>query len=114
MRELNTGGRHARVCVPTARGFSKRVFQCGFYEAQDVLREAADADLLLLQATSGLRFKELLQRRLIYHDLSKKLIFVNPGLKKFRLTQEYDLFVAHCQTYWDFLYINAIDSWKDQ
>jgi hypothetical protein len=103
-----------RVCIPTARAFSKRVFQCGAYEAQDVLRDIADADLLLLQPAAGFHTREQLQRRLLYHDLSKRLIFLNPGLKKLRLTQEYDLFIARCQTYWDFLYISAIDSWKDQ
>jgi len=106
--------RAPRVCVPTARDFSKRVFQCGFYEAQDVLRGVAEADLLLLQTTPRLRFREQLQRRLMYHDVTKRIVFLNPGLKKVRLTGEYDLFIAHCQTYWDLLYVNAIDGWKDQ
>ena len=100
--------------MPTARDISKRIFKCGFYEAQDVLQDTDDADLLVLEATPKLRSRELLQLRLLYHDLSKKLIFLNPGYKKFRLTQDYDLFVAHCQTYWDLLYINAIDGWKDR
>lgn len=103
-----------RVCVPTARGFSKRVFQCAFYEAQDVLRDAADADLLVLEPALGLRFREKWQHRLMYRDISNRLVFLNPGLKKVRLTREYDLLIVHCQNYWDFLYINAIDGWKDQ
>ena len=39
-------------------------------------------------------------------------MLLNPGLKKVRLTQEYDLFLANCQHYWDLLYINAIEDWK--
>ena len=38
-------GSPARVCVPTARGLTRRAFQCGGYEAQDIfqdtVREAA-------------------------------------------------------------------------
>jgi hypothetical protein len=41
------------------------------------------------------------------------LAFWNPGLRKVRLSQEYDLFVAICQFYWDLPYINAIEGWKD-
>jgi hypothetical protein len=41
------------------------------------------------------------------------LVYLNPGLQKVRLTQEYDLFVAVCQTYWDFLHLSAIGGWKD-
>jgi hypothetical protein len=102
-----------RICMPTARSFTRRVFQCGFYEAQDVLREVADVDLIGLEPGPGFRFKESWQRRLLYRDISKTLIYANPGLRKVRLTGEYDLFVSHCQTYWDFLYVNAIDGWKD-
>src|ERR1700690_3465357 len=109
---LKTGAR-PRICMPTARNFTKRVFQCGFYEAQDILQEVADVDLICLEPKPGFRFTEKLQRRLLYRDISKKLIYANPGLRTVKLTGEYDLFVSHCQTYWDFLYINAIDGWKD-
>lgn len=103
----------ARICLPTARNFTKRVFQCGFYEAQDVLAATDAVDLIKLEPGPGFHFKERWQRRLLYHDITRKLIFQNPGLHKVRLTREYDLFVVHCQTYWDFLYLNAIQGWKD-
>jgi hypothetical protein len=106
-------GRGPRICIPTARNFTKRFFQCGFYEAQDVLRDIDDVDLVALEPGPGFRFKENWQRRLLFRDISKKLIFANPGLRRAQLTGEYDLFVAHCQTWWDFLYVNAIDGWKD-
>jgi hypothetical protein len=41
------------------------------------------------------------------------LIYQNPGLKKVRLTQEYDLFLARCHYNHDFIHINAIEGWKD-
>jgi hypothetical protein len=103
-----------RVCMPTARGFTKRLFQCGQYEAQDVLTEIADVDLIALETGSGFHTKEKWQRRLLYHDLSNRLIFQNPGLRRVRLNTDYDLFVVHCQTYWDLLYVNAVEGWKDR
>src|SRR5262249_40056910 len=48
-----------------------------------------------------------------FHDVSGKLVFVNPGLKKVRLEHDYDVFIAVCNTHWDLPYINAIDRWRD-
>src|SRR5882724_3489225 len=106
-------GSRPRICMPTARAFTKRLFQCGLYEAQDVLAEVDDVDLICLEPGPRFQFRESWQRRLIFHDISKRLIFVNPGLHKVQLTGEYDLFVAHCQTWWDLLYVNAIEGWKE-
>jgi len=103
-----------RLCMPTARGFTTRAFQCGYYEAQDVLRDTADLDLLRLEPGPSFRWKERWQRRLLYRDVSKRLIYRNPGLQPIRLNGEYDAFIAICPTYWDYLYVNAIEDWKDQ
>jgi hypothetical protein len=84
------------------------------YEAQDVLLDIDDVDLICYESGRGFRFKEKWQRRLLYRDVSRRLILQNPGLHRVRLTREYDLFVAVCQSYWDLLYINAIDGWKDR
>lgn len=102
-----------RICMPTSRTISRRAYQCTFYEAQDVLLEIDDVDLICLEPSWGFRFKESWQRRLLFRDVSRKLIFLNPGLRRVSLPQEYDLFVAVCQNHWDLLYINAIDGWKD-
>jgi hypothetical protein len=89
-------------------------FQCGHLEAQDVLAECDDVDLICLEAEPGFPRKQYWLRRLMYHDFSKKLAFLNPGVKPIRLTRDYDLLVVMCQTYWDFLYVNAIENWKDR
>jgi Glycosyl transferases group 1 len=102
-----------RICMPTARNFTRRAYQCGQYEAQDVLREIDDVDLIHLEADPGFQFKESWQRRLLFRDLSKKLIYLNPGLRPVRLTREYDIFLVRCQTWWDLPYVNAIQGWKD-
>jgi spore maturation protein CgeB len=106
--------RKPRICMPSGRLFKKKVFLCGHYEAQDVLQEIDDVDLICLEAGPSYAFKEKWQRRLLFRDFSKRLIFQNPGLKKVRLRQEYDLFLAVCQYTHDFVNINAIEGWKDQ
>jgi len=102
-----------RICLPTARQFSRLAFQCGHLEAQDVLTECDNVDLVCLEAEPGFQRKRQWVRRLMYRDISRRLAFVNPGLKRVRIERYYDLFVIMCQTYWDFLYVNAIDGWKD-
>ena len=86
-------------------------FQCGYLEAQDVLAECADVDVIPLEAEPRFSRMQRWLRRLMYHDVSRRLAFVNPGLKRVRLTHDYDLLVIMCPTYWDFLHVNAIDGW---
>jgi hypothetical protein len=115
-REATAVSRQAitpRICMPTARGFKKKAFYCAQYEAQDVLLDVADVDLIHLEPGRGYKFKEAWQRRLLFRDVTRKLIFANPGLHKVRLTQEYDLFLMMCQMDHDFLDISAIEGWQD-
>jgi hypothetical protein len=102
-----------RIFMPTARGFKKKAFYCAQYEAQDVLVDVADVDLIHLEPGRGYKFKEAWQRRLLFRDVTRKLIFANPGLHKVRLTQQYDLFLVMCQMEHDFLNISAIEGWQD-
>lgn len=102
-----------RICLPTARRFKKKAFNCGHYEAQDVLGEIADVDMVELEPLPGYEFKERWQRRLLYRDFTNQLIFKNPGLKKVRLKGNYDLFLGLCQTHHDVLSLNAIEGWRD-
>jgi hypothetical protein len=105
--------RKPRICMPTGRNFRKKAFHCAQYEAQDVLAQVDDVDLIFLEPGRGYESRELWQRRLMYRDISRRVVFANPGLRKVRLTREYDLFVARCQTYKDLLDVNAIEGWKD-
>jgi hypothetical protein len=102
-----------RICMPTWRNFTKRAYRCGLYEAQDVLVENDDVDLIHLDMSWGAWFDEASLRRPLYHDVSRKLIHVNPGLKKVRLTTDYDVFIAVCDFWTDIPFINAIARWKD-
>ena len=100
--------------MPTWRNFIKNAYQCGLYEAQDVLVEIDDVDLIHLDITTwGARLGEYWLRRPLYHDVSSKLIFANPGMRRVQLSKDYDVFIAVCATLWDLPYINAIERWRD-
>jgi len=113
LEEVSDGSRRPRICLPTARRFSRMAFQCAHLEAQDVFARVDDVDLIELEPEPGFHTRQHWLRRLMYRDVSRKLAFVNPGLKRVRLAKDYDLLVVMCQTYWDFLNVNAIDGWKD-
>jgi hypothetical protein len=107
-------GRRPRICMPTWRHFSKEVFRCSLYEAQDVLVETDDVDLISLEPGVGFRWRDRWQKQLAYRDVSERLVLANPGLRRVGLTRDYDLFVAVCQSYEDLPFVNAIDGWKDR
>jgi hypothetical protein len=99
--------------MPTWRNFRRNAYRCGLYEAQDVLVEIDDVDLIPLEVTWGAWFDEYWLRTPLYHDPFGKLIFANPGLMKVRLDKDYDLFIAACASFLDLPYINAIERWRD-
>jgi Glycosyl transferases group 1 len=99
--------------MPTWQRFAQSAFQCARYEAQDVIFNSDDVDLIYIDPAKHFNFQEKLQRRLLWRDVTQRLAYVNPGLRPVRLTKEYDLFFVHCQTWWDLLYVNAIVDWQD-
>ena len=113
MQNRETYQQKPRICMPSGRKFRKETFLCGHYEAQDVLVEIDDVDLICLEPGRAYKFKDRWQRRLIFRDVSRRVIFANPGLHKVGLTREYDLLVVRCQTEKDLPDVNAIEGWKD-
>ena len=75
MLEGSTRSALPRICMPTWRNFTKKVFQCSLYEAQDVLVEIDDVDLIGLDMTLAAWFKESWLRFPLYHTVSSKLMF---------------------------------------
>src|SRR5712691_7894703 len=94
--ESSEGSREPRICMPTFSAFARHVFRSGLYEAQDVLVGCDDVDVIHLAASKGLAFGENVLRRLVYHDVSQKLVSLNPGLRSVRLTRYYDVFIVVC------------------
>jgi hypothetical protein len=102
------------VLLPTSRGFTRKAFECNLYEAQDVLADVADVDMVRLEPRAGFQFKSAWHRRLLYRDVTRRLVFLNPGLKSVTLTRDYDIFISIGHLYRDQLYINAIDRWRER
>jgi spore maturation protein CgeB len=105
--------RSSRICMPSWRKFKKYAFQGALYEAQDVLLEVDDVDLICPEPGWGYGFLEGWQKRLVWKDVTKRLVYLNPGLRPIHLKRDYDLFVTVCQSWWDILYLNAIKGVKD-
>jgi len=107
-----SSSRRLRICVPVVP-HSRRAFQCGLLEAQDVLAELAEVDFVNLEPTKSFTLRRALLRRLLDHDRTRKLAFVNPGLRSVRLRKEYDLLLLVCPSWGDIFNINAIHGWQD-
>jgi len=95
--------------MPTCRNFMRSTYRCGIYEAEDVLVDIDNVDLICLEQGWGRGYEGWL-RSPMYHG---KLLNLNPGLKRVPLAREYDLLVAFCQDYWEIPHVNAIYRWRD-
>jgi hypothetical protein len=106
--------RKPRICVLTARGFSHNAFMGGAYEAQDVLLEIDDAELIYLKPARAYQLRQNIHARLVWHDFTGMLAFANMAFESVRLTKEYDLLVAYLPCHIDhLLQIAAVRGWKD-
>ena len=72
-----------------------------------------DVDVIHLEPSKVSRVAQTALRRLVYHDISRKLVSLNPGLRPVRLTKDYELFLVHCNFLEDVWYANAIHGWRD-
>ncbi len=106
--------RESRICMPVFSSFARNAFRAGLYEAQDVLASCADVDVIPLEPSWGFATKSQWMMRLVYHDISRKLVSFNPGLKPTRLVKDYDVFVLVCPLWSDVWYANAIEGWRDR
>jgi hypothetical protein len=99
--------------MPSGRNFKREAFLASHYDAQDVLVEVDDVELICLEPGPSHEFKDKWQRKLMFRDLTGRVIFMNPGLRKVKLTREYDVFLVRCQTEKDLTDLNAIKDWKE-
>jgi hypothetical protein len=113
MQSRKTSRETPRICMPSGRNFSRETFLCGHYEAQDILADVDDVDLVCPETGRGHNFRKRWQAWRMYRDISGRGVFANPGLKTSKLNCEYDLFLARCQTERELPHINAIEVWKD-
>jgi hypothetical protein len=103
-----------KVCMLTSRNFIRLAYQAAAFEAQDVLCQTADVDLIALEPGPGFAIREQVLRKLLWRDFSGRLAFLNPGFRPVRLAKTYDVLVAYCAGIRDLLHVNAIRNWTDR
>jgi hypothetical protein len=107
-------GRKPRICVLTSRGFSREAFMTGTYDAQDVLLDIDDAELIHLKPRSGYAFRQRIHTKLVWHDFTKSLAFANVAFEPVELKKEYDLLVVYVLNDIDnLLQVAAVREWKN-
>jgi hypothetical protein len=100
--------------MPTWRRFEHAAYHAGTYEAQDVLAEVCDVELVPLEPEVGFRARDYVHQRLAWRDPTGMIARANPGLRPIALDKDYDLFFAHCQTARELLYLNGVQGWKER
>jgi RNA polymerase subunit RPABC4/transcription elongation factor Spt4 len=105
--------RKSRICMLTARDVTHNAFRGGIYEAQDVLSDIDDVDLIYLKPRRGYQLRQYIQQRIVWHDFTRVLASVNMAFEPVRLTKEYDLFVAYFPLMRDLIQVPAVQGWKD-
>jgi hypothetical protein len=108
-----SSSKEARICIPTITS-ARKAFHCGLLEAQDVLAETDAVEFANLEPTKAFESRKSFLRRWLYHDRSRRLAFLNPGLRPIRLKRDYDLLILVCPSWSDVFHINAIQGWKDR
>jgi len=98
-----------RICLFSQRHLQRLVSRCAEYEFEDLICEIDDAELLTPEPYRWFTIGQKLSNRLARH---LSVSFLNPGVRKLRLTRSYDLFVAICQFPSDLLSLNAIEGWR--
>jgi len=97
----------------TGRDYAKNAFRCAFYEAQDVLTDVADVDLIHLQPKRSYAIRYPLQKHLIWRDFTKKIVSINMAFEPVKLTKKYDLLIAHLPLMQDLIQLSAVRGWRD-
>jgi Glycosyl transferases group 1 len=101
-----------RVCMPVF-SFRRQAYRTGLREAQDILAECADVDLIDLDIEPSFGWKEPALNALCYHAPFRMFTSSNPGLRPVRLTREYDVLVAVCPYWRDVANVNAVVNWRN-
>lgn len=101
--------------MPTFSAFTRSAFRARSYEGEDVLAECDDVDLIQLEPSRNFTLKSRLVGGIVFRDLSRRAIDLNPGIEPVRLSRDYDLFVLLCSAWWpDLWYANAVQGWQDR
>lgn len=100
-----------RICIFSQRRLQRLVSRCAEYEFEDIICEVDNAELLTPEPRPWFKLGEKVAKRLAQHF---HVSFVNPGIGKLCLDNDYDAFVMICQFPRDLVSINAIGGWQQR
>jgi len=113
MEKKGRGRGRSRICILTGRNYALNAFRCAFYEAQDVLCDVDDVDLICLQPKRAYAIRYPLQKHVIWRDFTGKAVSFNMVFDPVRLSGEYDLFIAYLPLTQDLIQLSGIRGWRD-
>jgi hypothetical protein len=113
MEKKGRGRGRSRICILTGRNYALNAFRCAFYEAQDVLCDVDDVDLICLQPKRAYAIRYPLQKHVIWRDFTGRAVSVNMVFEPVRFSGEYDLFIAHLPLTQDLIQLSAVRGWRD-
>lgn len=101
-----------RVAIYSQRHLQRLLSRCVAYEFEDVIFETDNAEFIVPEPRSYFPTSRKYVNRLAnYFSLAGNL---NPGVKKGKLHQDYDLFLAICMFPNDLLTLNSLPGWKNR
>jgi len=103
---------HARICMLTMRDIAKETYRSGFYEAQDVLCDIDDVDLISVRPRPACERIERFHRSIVWRDFTKTIASTNLAYQPIRLNKEYDVFILYVQYHADLIQLAAVKDWK--
>ena len=111
MDKLPTSGvpSEARICVFSQRHLQRQLSASSDYEFEDLLCKIDDVDVLPAQPLPGYEI-----RRKISNQLARRASFasLNPGVRRLRISRDYELFFAKFLLLRDLLSLNALKEWR--
>ena len=96
----------------TSRGFMHHVFRGAIYEAEDVLLDVDDVDLIALRPARFAMARRELHKKLVWRDFTNRVIWMNLAFRPAYLDRDYDLFVAYLPLTQDLTHLSGIRNWK--
>ncbi|MBN1804119.1 MAG: glycosyltransferase [Sedimentisphaerales bacterium] len=101
---------NARICVYSQRYLQQLLSAAGDYEFEDLICDFDEADIINAEPSCG-----MITKQRISNQFAKRtpVACLNPGVKKYKVKKDYELFFAKFLLQKDLLSLNAIKKWKE-
>ncbi|MGB5081499.1 MAG: glycosyltransferase [Burkholderiales bacterium] len=110
----NDGPGRARALLVTLRRLNTHAAWCSNYAFEDVIRSVDEADMIELEPAPHFELRQHVARSIAWRSRYRAFQGLNPGVKRAKLTRDYDVLVFVCMNVWDLLYLNAVVDWQSR